>query len=218
MKKTITLVLSLILMLSFAFAVNAEEGKSTITVTRAEASDDFDYGFEAEYSVKCAEGDLDGDAWIGIYSVDLVAKVLADEDVFSGHSFGSWCSVSLDGEHESALAAGEYKVNHTDGEWGDFVINEGASNPAIWGGELEIGTEYRAVLFKCDTDGYEIVAVSDVFTFTEPGVEPVTDPATEAATEPEEDPAPATFDAAASVAVAAVAAMGIVLVSSKKRH
>ena len=44
-------------------------------------------------------------------------------------------------------------------------------------------------------------------------------PATNApATNPTDDPAPTTFDASASIAVAAVAAMGIVLVSSKKRH
>lgn len=66
--------------------------------------------------------------------------------------------------------------------------------------------------------------------FTNTAPEPVTEapatdaPATDApataapATNPTDDPAPTTFDASASIAVAAVAAMGIVLVSSKKRH
>ncbi len=47
---------------------------------------------------------------------------------------------------------------------------------------------------------------------------PGTDAPTEAPTDPVVDPHPATFDATASIAIVTVAAMGIVLVSSKKRH
>ena len=47
---------------------------------------------------------------------------------------------------------------------------------------------------------------------------PTTDAPTEAPTDPVVDPHPATFDATASIAVVTVVAMGIVLVSSKKRH
>ena len=219
MKKIITLVLTAALLLTLAISASAAEKTPTIkektvasiTVTRAEASDSFEHGYEAEYDVKFdAEGELDGDAWIGIYSTDLVGKVMAGEEVFSGHSFGSWCRVTLEGAHGTALAANTYHVNHTDGEWGQYVINEGESNPAIWGGALNKDTEYQAVLFQCDEDGYTIVALSDAFTFAEAAA-PETNP------EPTpDDPAPKTADALAAVVISLIAAAaGIVLV---KKH
>ena len=156
------------------FVVAVEElPASTITVNRAEYSDEFDYGYEVEYTVENV-GDLDGDAWIGIYPVSLLEDVLNGQNVFSGNSYGSWCRVSLAGNHESALEQGTYEVNHTDGEWGDFVINETDL--------LDLETEYVAVLFECDANGYKLINFSDAFTF-----EDVTPEETEPEeTEPEE--------------------------------
>ena len=143
--------------------------------------------------------DFKGDAWVGVYPATHTSNSYSSAD-----SMQTWRY--LNEGRANPTDALNVDADNTMTVTYTFESNLGNAD----GCAPKEGVDYDIVLFFNDS-GYEYVC-RDGFRFNDTPAAPATDAPTDPVVEP------TTFDAAASVAVAAVAALGVVLVASRKRH